>query len=1479
MKRTLSSIVAAVFSVFGFANAAETESRETKTPSASRLQVVNVDQATTKEMREYKAMTYWYPRLYIEGAAGNKRVLGILDGMIPIWGNSNNLWYFDARGQISSQNSNEGNFGTGYRHLTADGNSIYGIYGFYDRMDSPNSNIFNQMTFGVERLGHDWDYRINGYLPFGKTQYAINNTNTPPAFSGHQVITTDTTTYESAQAGFDAEVGRKLWGGPYHPLRAYVGYYYFGFDKNTPGMNGVRVRAVQTVTHWFDVSVGVEYDAIRQMQYLVGFRFKLGGVNSALWKADPNDLRNRMMSAVTRDLDVVTVDTRHQTIDVLSPEPVYFINQGAAAGGDGTYQHPYNTITQSDIGAAGQNSMIYVQGAGPNNTDRRYTYDLQSGVHLETGQTFRTSSTDYDVMYQGHPYTVLGSTQAPIITASQLASNQAAMTVASGDDVSGFTLQGANGQGQGINVDNANHVNLHQIAVSGFAEGVNVTGTGSQVVNINDVASEHNTRAGISINDHASQINLNNIDADNNTQGYGVVFSNVSNVDLNAVANSNDILDLDNDTDSLAILNANNVTMGNIAVQNINNDGVLIQNSSHVRLGNLTVSGAQGDGVNINHVMDSSFGNINVSDSQDNGVNISNTRSSSFGNVSVNASQADGVSLTNDSQLQIGTITAANNVAAGVDISGNYTGLSIHAVDAQHNQTGVVLSNTNTVSGTNGNLNISNIDAEQNQIGVNFSGASYANVGNITADNNIDGGLLFSNNTIGDNIGTLTATGNTGYSLERDHASNIDLGSDVNQSDAIDLSDDTDGVSILNADNVTLGNLSIQDSRDNGVLVQNSNHIHLGNLTVSGAQGDGINMSDVTDSNVGNITVSDSQGDGVNMSNVTGSSFGNTDVTDSQGVGVLLNNVSHLQMGTITSSGQGANDNGVEVENANNLDLGNISVSGSENAGVSISNVSNANIANMNVTDAIQNGVSLANDSQLQINSITADDNAAAGADISGYYTGLSIQDVTAQHNQTGVLLSSTNPGSGADGNLNITNINADNNQIGVNFSDASFVNVGTLTANDNTAGGVLFSNKASADDVGTLNATGNTGYGVDVSQYSVAASLGKVGGVNISNTQGDGVIENSTAFFYNLNSSNNTGDGISGSDASGMQLYLYGNTVLNNNNYAINMSNNSSDPSSHSVNIYADNISAINNNYGVYINHGYNDDIGQLTVKGTKTGYGVNIVNSTKVHVGQLDIANNANFGMVLNDVENSSFGTEVNAITPSQVTGNQQGVVVIGGSNNLTFDDLNAANNKQTAQFLINGGNAIALNNVTVLNTSQPYDVAGLYLNGTNTSNITVNDSGITGDAFSNVMGDDILIRGANHVKLDNINIQATDWMQGVLTNPNAIAIQHGANNVTLNYVNETATQQSNPGWADGLQMTGVNNVAINNSQFSGNSGDGIAIAAPGSGTNVNSSITNTTTNDNYGQGVDIKPGVSGVTQTGAKSENNKNNVEPNG
>src|SRR6266478_4497307 len=276
------------------------------------------------------AAAKWSPRVEAGGMVGT-RSFGDVDFFLPLWQDQGSLLFGDLRGTFTTQPTEEGDFGLGYRTQISP-EWILGGYGYFDIQNSQNNNLFYQATVGIELLSVDWDFRLNGYIPINPDGGTVND-HVGIKISGNNIQMQTNSSKEKALYGFDGEVG---WRVPVFPadgdmdIRLFAGGYYFT-NSDVDTIAGPRGRIEARL---YDIDfLGMQsrltaqgvvpWDTPRGIQGFGGLelRIPLGAITGAPGpKLNPLD--RRMVDRVQRDIDIVTGLTtpKKQSEDVIVDE-------------------------------------------------------------------------------------------------------------------------------------------------------------------------------------------------------------------------------------------------------------------------------------------------------------------------------------------------------------------------------------------------------------------------------------------------------------------------------------------------------------------------------------------------------------------------------------------------------------------------------------------------------------------------------------------------------------------------------------------------------------------------------------------------------------------------------------------------------------------------------------------------------------------------------------------------------------------------------------------------------------------------------------------------------------------------------------------------------------------------------------------------------------------------------------------------------
>ncbi len=249
-----------------------------------------------------------------------------IDAFMPMWQDSDTVWFTDLRGVNRIGPALEGNAGTGVRWMNDKQSVLYGLYAFYDYKRTQEHNSFSQITVGSEIKTQNWSYILNGYAPIGATEKdQIVNGSLGLAKNGayENIIYDDNE--EVAMYGVDAEVGYNI--PKTDGLTMYAGGYYFT-APNTKVFGGPRTTAEYRLTnsdgsriwHMFDAvtfELGAQYDNYRRFAWFGGMRLSFGVSDS---NRKLTGLAQRMVEYVHRDPDVVTEDKVVDDVALKNPD-------------------------------------------------------------------------------------------------------------------------------------------------------------------------------------------------------------------------------------------------------------------------------------------------------------------------------------------------------------------------------------------------------------------------------------------------------------------------------------------------------------------------------------------------------------------------------------------------------------------------------------------------------------------------------------------------------------------------------------------------------------------------------------------------------------------------------------------------------------------------------------------------------------------------------------------------------------------------------------------------------------------------------------------------------------------------------------------------------------------------------------------------------------------------------------------------------
>lgn len=320
----------------------------------------------------------YVPRVYLKGYAGSD-ISGHGDILAPLlqWPDANFFVYMQGWYGYSKhswqKNQWSGSLGIGYRQIVAN-DVLLGAFVLGDYSQATTDHKFKIISPGIELLSRTWDFRANGYIPFGQKDWTLEGwadefgDYSHVKFTGHKEYDYWFIYHEETGMGADAELGRKLFTIKDVLVKAYAEGYYFHMQHNKDVVGGGGRVTLQPKTY-LELSVDYSYDHYNKGVILGGIRVSLYDLlNGASTLLNDQDLHRRLFEPVERDFATLGSgsDLRvtggpngnggHDEIDPITPErnniwffdgtnfPSLLLADSKASGltyEDGTYEHPF----------------------------------------------------------------------------------------------------------------------------------------------------------------------------------------------------------------------------------------------------------------------------------------------------------------------------------------------------------------------------------------------------------------------------------------------------------------------------------------------------------------------------------------------------------------------------------------------------------------------------------------------------------------------------------------------------------------------------------------------------------------------------------------------------------------------------------------------------------------------------------------------------------------------------------------------------------------------------------------------------------------------------------------------------------------------------------------------------------------------------------------------------------------------------------
>jgi Right handed beta helix region/Inverse autotransporter, beta-domain len=610
--------------------------------------------------------------------------------LVPYMISGDSMVFGDARLFLDNQARFGSNGGLGFREWAPNLERLFGASLWYD-FDQTSGKPFHQGGVSVETLGRWWDFRGNGYIPFGDHEKDYVNSLSNIHFQENQIVFDHLRSFAEAQAGFDLEFGLAVPSdfAANHNLRAFAGYYHF-LGRDVPDINGFRGRLEGNLTDHIALQVQVTDDKTFGTNVSLGVAISLGKpsyrsseVNQKLWQMSRYIERNYNVIATKRDVSEYGIPAINPAngqpyliehvaaSDVaLAPLP---LNGPAAGSGSGTVNDPFTSIAAAQ--AAG-GDVVFVHSGSV----------IGTPVVLNPGQRVLGEGVQHLINTQRFGYIALpsatGGTTLPVLQGIP----GDAVTLAAGAEFSGFTIDGPTGHGiVGTGVAGATVRNVTIQNAGG--DGILLTNSTGNFV-FENVGVNNAAGAALHVDGGTPDVLLNGWI--NNSAGRAVVIENTTGGTVHL--ENTDVVD-NGGSGILVSNNGGNVVFGNADVRNSTATGIDVQGGTgttqFTKLA--TVINSAGPGINVeNAAGPTTFNDVSVTNATGaQGVRIVNSPgTTSIANLNVSIDGATGLFMQNN-----GTVAIAGGTIAATNAS---------AVDIENTTMNVVLTSVSSAGGVNG---------------------------------------------------------------------------------------------------------------------------------------------------------------------------------------------------------------------------------------------------------------------------------------------------------------------------------------------------------------------------------------------------------------------------------------------------------------------------------------------------------------------------------------------------------------------------------------------------------------------------------------------------------------------------------------------------------------------------------------------------------------------------------------------------------
>jgi hypothetical protein len=889
--------------------------------------------------------------------------------------------FFDGQVTLNDPNGVGFNVGVGYRWMSfqsfaSSPGIMQGVSIWADGTNTEADNFFPQIGLSYESLGEMWDLRANGYIPVGQdTQMGdFEQSGGGLGFQGNSIVQLTQATIDQSFYVGEAEFARRITRD--RDAWAFAGPYFLANDSNdTLGYRaGLRGYAYPDLL----LQIAVSDDDIFDTNAAFTLIWFVGRTRTHFRPACgvPDRFREPVMRNDYVALAQSSIGGGEPLTDAGGEElRIVHVSSNAAPGGDGTFENPFDMLTDANNAGSLEGDIILVHSnsvfSGQNvilKNDQRLLgegLDADGEPLVHTVVTFEQGTIDI-------PESSPGARELPRPQIND-AADDAVTLAATGNEVANFDFDGGNSAIVGTGLTGS--ANLHDLGVTDtneFAISLTDTATTSTITLDDFIYDGGATGGGVELSNFDGTFNATNSELANGTQeGLFVHNNGMGDISDGTITFANTVTFESVDANPTAAAVHVDGFTGVLAVNgDITNDTGLSTEIENISLAGTSVT----------------FGGV-ITDTGD-GLRVHNNSGGAVrfnGNVTLDTEASDAVVLDTNTGAEI-------DFGGVLDIGTTSTGDAFLATGGgtltADNPNNVVATETGqlafiqgmTVSSTGvffDRLNRSVAGATTNAIQLENNTGGPITLGRLTAaSGTIEGGTVDAiriENSADVAINQLTINNNSAVAgvrvVRAANAMTLDLSDLVINNGSVGIDVSTSGVSTAAL------NMQIFDNTIN-------------NPTADGLRIDGITAGTTT---VANLEVNATGADAVELTNNTGATlnFSDLDVQTTTGRGfvatgggtlaatgagntIVTTTGTGLELRNMTIAGTGAAFQSVNVNGATNavimqnLTGGQVTV-GSTTGGASVlsttgdtimlENVANADFNNVDVTSSGGRGV------------------------------------------------------------------------------------------------------------------------------------------------------------------------------------------------------------------------------------------------------------------------------------------------------------------------------------------------------------------------------------------------------------------------------------------------------------------------------------------------------------------------------------------